>query len=89
MTSLENASPARQGLCVDDAAGRAADGGNTNNTSRLRRRRAERRPRRVGPYGAILLMTTLVQRSMAAGSFFKVRGTKRTYFFLNCFSCQT
>lgn len=78
MASLDNAPTTREGLCND--AGTADGGGNTN-TLRLRQR-AERRTRyrRVGPYGAILLMTTLVQRSMAAGSFLKVRRTKRTCF---------
>eukprot|EP00752_Nemacystus_decipiens_P004972 g4522.t3 len=70
MASLGNAPTARQRQRVCDGAGSSSGGGGNINTLRLRRR-AERKPRRVGPYGFILLMSTLVQRSIAAGGFFK------------------
>ena len=76
MASLERAPTAirhsRQRVC-DDSGSPGRGGGGNADTLHLRRQAERRMPRsRVGSYGAILLMTTLVQRSMAAGSFFKV-----------------
>eukprot|EP00903_Cladosiphon_okamuranus_P012485 g11691.t1 len=63
------APPRPLGDDIEDAQG--SNGGGNTTLSLARRRSRGRRSRRVGPCGALLLMSTLVQRSMGAGSFFK------------------
>lgn len=77
MASLENALVTPSPLFDDAPSISNPDGGGNTVVCLLGRRAKKRRPcRRLGPYGAILLMSTLVQRSMAAGGFFKVRATR-------------
>lgn len=68
-------------MAVENAPTPLYDAGSDGDGNTLRvRRRAKRRTRRVGPYGAILLISTLMQRSMAAGGFFEVRRTNMFFF---------